>query len=107
MNDEPSCDLDRGIALSRCRRSAADQWPQFRGLQAGVAADDHPARHLGNRQHRVEDSDSRSGLELAVVWDDHIFLTAAIGRHRSLRPGSTTTRADTDRPPSTGAADAT
>ncbi len=47
--------------------TAADQWPQFRGPNAGVVADDPgAARHLErNRERRLEDRRARSRLELA------------------------------------------
>ena len=46
--------------------SATDHWPQFRGMQGGVARRSRAARHLErDRERRVEDRHPRPRLELA------------------------------------------
>jgi len=60
--------------------SASDQWPRFRGLDAGIAAD-HPA--LPDRWSRTENvvwavDVPGMGWSSPVVWGDLIFLTSAV-----------------------------
>ena len=71
--------------------AAKDQWPQFRGAQAGVVADDP------NLPERWSDSENvvwkteipGIGWSSPVVWDDHVFVTAAIsaGQEKPPVPG--------------------
>ena len=60
--------------------SATDQWPQFRGTQAGVA-DDDPA--LPDRWSETENVVWKAdipglGWSSPIVWGDHVFVTTAI-----------------------------
>jgi outer membrane protein assembly factor BamB len=68
------------VALAFAVASADNNWPQFRGAQAGVAADDPslpdtwgPARNIIWKI----DVPGRSWSS-PVVWGDHIFITTAI-----------------------------
>jgi outer membrane protein assembly factor BamB len=60
--------------------SAVEQWPQFRGTQAGVA-DDDPA--LPDRWSETENVVWKTdipglGWSSPIVWGDHVFVTTAI-----------------------------
>ena len=66
-----------GIASALPR---AENWPQFRGLQGGVAADD-PAlpETWGPTQNIVWKIDvPGTAWSSPVVWGDHVFVTSAI-----------------------------
>ena len=71
-----------------------DNWPQFRGPPAGVAADDPalPDDLERHRERRLEDRRARAiGWSSPVVWGDHVFLTTVVntGAAASRRsPGS-------------------
>ena len=60
--------------------SATDQWPQFRGVQAGVAADDPTLPDTWSETENIVWKVQISGLGWSspVVWNDHVFLTSAI-----------------------------
>ena len=68
--------------------SATDQWPQFRGLQAGVAADDPTLPDTWNETENIAWKVPIPGLGWSspVVWDDHIFLTSAISAGNEKAP---------------------
>lgn len=73
------------ILLSLSVVSANDTWPQFRGSDAGVAAD-HPA--LPDTWSETENVLWRvrvpgSGWSSPVVWRDHIFVTSAVSDNAS------------------------
>ena len=60
--------------------SAVEQWPQFRGAQAGVA-DDDPAlpEHWSETENVVWKTDIPGlGWSSPIVWGDHVFVTTAI-----------------------------
>jgi outer membrane protein assembly factor BamB len=68
------------IWLASTAVSATDQWPQFRGTQAGVA-DDDPA--LPDRWSETENVVWKTdipglGWSSPIVWGDHVFVTTAI-----------------------------
>src|SRR5712692_5202113 len=70
-------------ASARIAPSAAvpdDNWPQFRGLQAGVAADDPALPDTWSAtEHIVWKTDVPGlGWSSPVVWGDHVFVTTAI-----------------------------
>jgi outer membrane protein assembly factor BamB len=89
----------------------AQHWPQFRGPDAGVAADDSALPDTWSETENVAwkiDVPGR-GWSSPVVWGDHVFITTAIGT-RQARPailetsaylgrstGGTMTRADVTR----------
>src|SRR5262245_14649689 len=68
--------------------AAADEWPRFRGLQAGVAVDD-PA--LPDRWSQTENVVWKAeipglGWSSPVVWGDHVFITAAVSTGSEVAP---------------------
>jgi outer membrane protein assembly factor BamB len=60
--------------------SATDQWPQFRGLQAGVADDDPALPDAWSERDNVvwKVSIGGQGWSSPIVWGDHVFVTSAI-----------------------------
>ena len=68
--------------------AAADQWPQFRGPQSGVVADDPALPEHWSETDGVVWKVAISGLGWSspVVWGDHIFLTTAISAGREVAP---------------------
>ena len=67
---------------------AANQWPQFRGSDAGVASD-HPALpHSWSETENVVWKVDIPGLGWSspVVWGDHIFVTTAISAGEEPQP---------------------
>src|SRR5439155_16429769 len=64
--------------------SADSNWPQFRGSQAGVAADDPALPETWSpTENIVWKADVRGvGWGSPVVWGDHIFLTSAVNTER-------------------------
>ena len=73
--------------------SADEQWPQFRGTQAGAVADDPALPDTWSETENVawKTDIPGAGWSSPVVWDDHVFVTATIAAARSVRPsrGST------------------
>jgi hypothetical protein len=68
------------IVFSAAALLSADNWPQFRGLTAGVAADDPALPDTwGPDQNIVWKLDVPGyAWSSPVVWGDHIFITSAI-----------------------------
>jgi outer membrane protein assembly factor BamB len=68
--------------------SAIDQWPHFRGPQAGVIADDPALPDTWSETENVAWKVPISGLGWSspVVWDDHIFITSAISAGNEKPP---------------------
>jgi outer membrane protein assembly factor BamB len=69
----------------------ADEWPQFRGLMAGVAADDPELPDTWSATENVAWTASipGSGWSSPVIWGDHIFLTTVVNtaQQEPPRPG--------------------
>jgi hypothetical protein len=67
---------------------AADQWPRFRGTQAGVATDDPALPDRWSETENVVWKVDIPGLAWSspVVWDDHIFLTSAVSTGAEAAP---------------------
>jgi outer membrane protein assembly factor BamB len=68
------------LTLALAVLSAADNWPQFRGAQAGVAADNRALPETWGPTQNVVwkiDVPGRSWSS-PVVWGDHVFVTTAI-----------------------------
>lgn len=66
----------------------AENWPQFRGARAGVAADDPALPERWSETENVVwkiDVPGR-GWGSPVVWGDHVFLTAAVNSVRAEDP---------------------
>lgn len=58
--------------------SQAAHWPGFRGLAAqGVSMDAKPPIHFNASSNLLWKADVSPGLSSPVIWDNHIFLTAA------------------------------
>src|SRR5215212_5168272 len=68
--------------------SADTNWPQFRGSQAGVAADDSALPDTwSSTENIVWKADVPGvGWSSPVVWGDHVFVTAAVNTERDDRP---------------------
>ena len=60
--------------------AATDQWPMFRGVQAGVVADDPTLPDTWSETENIAWKVPIPGLGWSspVVWNDHVFLTSAI-----------------------------
>jgi outer membrane protein assembly factor BamB len=66
------------VAMAAGAVGAAGEWPQFRGIQAGVAPD-HPdlPDTWSTTENVVWKTDiPGSGWSSPIVWGDHVFLTA-------------------------------
>ena len=68
--------------------SANDQWPQFRGQQAGAVADDRSLPETWSETENIVWKTDIPGLGWSspVVWDDHIFITTAISSGQEAAP---------------------
>ena len=68
--------------------SASDEWPQFRGLRAGVAADDPALPDTWSETENVVWKVDIPGLGWSspVVWGDHVFITTAISEGEEPQP---------------------
>ena len=68
--------------------SATDQWPQFRGPQAGIADDDPALPDVWSETQNIVWKASIPGQSWSspVVWDDHIFVTSAISSGQEPAP---------------------
>jgi outer membrane protein assembly factor BamB len=68
------------VALSGTVLSAQDNWPRFRGVDGGVAADDPSLPDVWGPSQNIVwkiDVPGRSWSS-PVVWGDHVFITTAI-----------------------------
>ena len=67
---------------------ATEQWPNFRGPQAGVVADDPLLPERWNETENIVWKVDIPGLGWSspVVWDDHVILTAAISSGKEAAP---------------------
>nr|WP_182866087.1 PQQ-binding-like beta-propeller repeat protein [Rhodopirellula sp. JC639] len=66
-------------ATSLCHFAAADQWSQFRGNRMdGIAPTEHPQRWSQTDNVRWSIEVSGEGWSCPVVWEDRVFLTAAV-----------------------------
>ena len=82
------------LVLSSVGALAGDDWPQFRGLNARVAADHPDLPDVWSETENVVWRTDIPGLGWSspVVWGDHVFLTSAISAGEEAQPvkGSTT-----------------
>jgi outer membrane protein assembly factor BamB len=96
--------ITSGVAVS------AENWPQFRGARAGIAADDPALPDTWSATENVAWKIAVPGRSWSspIVWGDHIFVTSAINTagDEPLRPtseyvgrsvGGTMTAADLER----------
>ena len=60
--------------------SAAEQWPQFRGSESGVAADDPALPDTWSETENVVwvTDIPGQGWSSPIVWGDHLFVTTAV-----------------------------
>src|SRR5262245_4644731 len=68
--------------------SAADQWPKFRGPDAGVVPDDPLLPDRWSETETVVWKAEIPGLSWSspVVWDDHVIVTTAISSGKEAAP---------------------
>ena len=68
------------LAFTGTVAAGQDQWPRFRGLMAGAVADDPTLPDTWSETENLVWKTDIAGLGWSspVVWDDHIFITAAI-----------------------------
>src|ERR1041384_8012509 len=68
--------------------SAVEQWPQFRGLHAGVALDDPALPDTWSETTNIvwRADIPGQGWSSPVVWDDHVFVTTAISSGKEPMP---------------------
>jgi outer membrane protein assembly factor BamB len=68
--------------------AAQEQWPQFRGPNAGVIPDDPALPETWSETENIVWKTDIPGLGWSspVVWDDHVFLTSAISEGKEAAP---------------------
>ncbi len=76
------------LLLALPAAAANDEWPQFRGAEAGVAPD-HP--DLPDRWSRTENVVWKAdipglGWSSPIVWGDHVFVTTAVSEGEEPQP---------------------
>src|SRR5687768_3175860 len=76
------------VALAVVGTDAADNWPQFRGPQAGLVADDAALPETWSPTENVawQADVPGSGWSSPVVWGDHVFVTSAVTAGEVERP---------------------
>jgi len=79
------------LALAPTGTSAAgkdDNWPQFRGPQAGVVADNPALPDTWSATENIVWKVEVPGVGWSspVVWGDHVFLTSAVNTAEATRP---------------------
>ena len=69
-----------GLVLAGTPVAGQDQWPQFRGPMAGAIADNPALPDTWSETENVVWKTDIAGLGWSspVVWNDHIFITAAV-----------------------------
>jgi hypothetical protein len=81
--------LAAAVCLSAAVASAADNWPRFRGLDAG-SIHDNPA--LPERWSETENIAWKVdvpglGWSSPIVWDDYVFVTSVLSNDARPVPG--------------------
>jgi outer membrane protein assembly factor BamB len=76
------------VLLAATPLLAQNQWPRFRGLTAGNIADDPalPDTWSETENVRWKTDIPGTGWSSPVVWDNHVFVTAAIGGGKDPTP---------------------
>ena len=80
---------DRGAAPGRAPGVEEEaQWPQFRGSNAGVIADDPSLPDTWSETENIVWKTPIPGLGWSspIVWDDHVFLTSAVSEGKEAPP---------------------
>jgi len=74
--------------LSLGAAGATDNWPGFRGPDAGVAADDPALPDTWSETENIVWKTSIPGMGWSspIVWGDHVFLTSAISAGKEAEP---------------------
>ena len=74
------------ISLALAGVSGQQNWPQFRGTDAGVVADNPALPETWSATENVAWKTPIPGIGWSspVVWGDHVFVTAG-GQHRRAR----------------------
>ena len=77
------------VALAIGGRLAADGWPQFRGYQSGVVADDPTLPDTWGPDENVawKIPVPGRGWSSPIVWDDHVFITTVLSDEPPPVPG--------------------
>ncbi|MGE3511029.1 MAG: PQQ-binding-like beta-propeller repeat protein [Vicinamibacterales bacterium] len=75
-------------ALLAAGTADAENWPQFRGPQAGIAADDPRLPETWSATENVvwKADVPGTGWSSPVVWNDHVFLTSAVTATDAEKP---------------------
>lgn len=80
-----------GVSLLGVAVPVAAQWPQFRGPQAGVTADNPALPDTWSETENVAWKTTIPGLGWSspIVWNDHVFVTASVstGEEPKALPG--------------------
>ena len=68
--------------------AANDQWPRFRGTQAGLVPDDPALPDTWSETENVVWKTDIPGLGWSspIVWDDHVFITSAVSTGKEATP---------------------
>ena len=76
------------LALLMPALASGQQWPQFRGLDAGVANNDPSLPDSWSQEKNVKWKRPIPGLGWSspVVWDNHIFVTSVISSKEIEKP---------------------
>jgi hypothetical protein len=76
------------LLLAHAASGSAQNWPQFRGEQAGVAADDPSLPDTWSETLNVawKIEIPGRGWSSPVVWGDHVFVTTAVNLRSRSRP---------------------
>jgi outer membrane protein assembly factor BamB len=76
------------LVLSLTTAVLAEDWPRFRGLSAGVAADDPALPEMWSATENVTWKAPIPGIGWSspVVWGDHVFLTTVVNTAQQEPP---------------------
>jgi outer membrane protein assembly factor BamB len=76
------------MLLSLSAMAANEEWPKFRGLNAGVAEDDPALPDSWSEKENIVWKVDVPGLSWSspVVWEDHIIITTAISEGKEREP---------------------
>ena len=77
------------VCLCAAAASAADNWPRFRGLNAGAIPDSAalPERWSATENVAWKVDVPGLGWSSPIVWDDYVFVTAVLSNDARPVPG--------------------
>jgi outer membrane protein assembly factor BamB len=80
--------LTAALALGTVTAAPDDNWPQFRGLRAGVAADDPALPDAWSASENVVWKSDVPGMGWSspIVWGDHVFVTTVVSNEAIEAP---------------------